>query len=452
MIDSVKNKANNDILNNNSDYTLFHWVKQKDVNPINISHGKGVYFWDRDGKRYIDFSSQLVNMNIGHGNQKITDAIVKQMSEISHVNAGNTVTEVRGLLGKKISEIAPEGLNKTLFTLSGSDSNEAALMLARLYTGKHKILARYRSYHGTSNGAAAIGGDPRKISFDKNLVSSVIHVEDPYSYRCPWGQTTEEDTCKKALEHVERVIQFEGKDSFAAIFMEGESGTSGCIKYPKGYLQGIRKIADKYNILMISDEVMSGFGRCGNWFAIQNADVVPDMITMAKGITSGYLPLGGVIVHDKIAEFLENNAVGYGSTYGAHPLSCAAAIANIKVIEEENLLENATQMGDYAKESLTKMMDIHPSIGDIRFTGLLGVIELVKNRETKEPMAPWNASVEEMEVMNKVFAKLRELGLYTFTRWNFIFVCPPLTINKNEIDEGLNIISEAIKIADQHCY
>ncbi len=448
---SESEDENAEILKNNRDYTLLHWVKQKDANPINVSHADGSYFWDRDNKRYIDFSSQLMNVNIGHGNKKVAEAVAKQMAEVSHTHAGCMVTKIKGLLGKKISEIAPDGLNKSFFTLSGSDANEAAIMLARFYTGRHKIIARYRSYHGTSNGAASISGDPRKQPFDNNLLSGIVHVEDPYSYRCPWGQTSEEGTCEKALEHVERIINFEGAQTIAAIFMEGESGTSGCIKYPEGYLKGIRVLADKYDILMISDEVMSGFGRCGNWFGVQNADVIPDMITMAKGLTSGYIPMGGVIVHDKIADYLEDNAFGYGMTYGAHPVACAAALASIEVIEEEGMIENTRKMGEYAKDQLLKMMDINPSIGDVRITGLLGVIEVVKNRETKEPMAPWNASADEMAVMNKVFAKLRELGLFTFTRWNFIFVAPPLNVTKEEMDEGLAIISEALKIADEHC-
>ncbi len=435
----------------NRDHTFFHWIKQKDANPIHVSHAQGVYFWDQNDKQYLDFSAQLVNVNVGHGNKKIIEAVTKQMGQISHAHAGQMTTEARGLLGKKLSDIAPGDLDKTLFTLCGSTSNETAIMLARFVTGKHKIITKYRSYHGCTNGAAALSGDPRRLTFDQNtLVGGIVRVEDPYVYRCPWGQTTAQDTCKKALAHVEDVINFEGPDTIAAIFMEGESGTSGCIKYPEGYLKGIRQLADKYNILFIADEVMSGFGRCGEWFAVQNADVVPDMITTAKGLTSGYVPLGAVIMNKRIADYLEDHAFTFGMTYGAHPVACAAGVANLQVIEEEGLIENCRQVGAYTAKCLEELKQVNPSIGDVRITGLLGVIEVVKNRETKEPMAPWNAQPEDMKIMGQVFAKLRELGLFTFARWNHIFVGPPLIATNAHIDEGLEKISQALKIADQY--
>ncbi len=390
-----------------------------------------------------------MNVNIGHGNQRVTQAVVEQMRKVSFVTP-SSVTEVRGLLGKKLSEITTGDLNKTFFTVCGATAIENAIKLARLYTGKHKILARYRAFHGASYGAMSAGGDPRKLPADAQQVPNIVHVEDPYCYRCPWGQ--EITTChRECVSHIERVIQFEGPENIAAILMEGESGSSGCIKYPPDYLQKVRALCDKYNILLIADEVMSGFGRTGRWFAVDYHGVVPDMIATAKGITSGYLPLGALIVSDKIAAHYNDKPLMIGLTYSAHPVSCAAGLETLNIYEDENLIENAAAMGEYITEQMEELKKKHRSIGDFRTTGLLGCIEVVKNRETKEPMAEFNAPASQMEVMNKVAAKIKELGMYTFVRWNYIFTCPPLTITKEQIDEGLEIISEALKIADENC-
>lgn len=440
----------NEILWNNLNYTLFSWTKQAGLNPINVKSAKGVYVYDRDGKRYLDFSSQLMNVNIGHGHPAIRDAVVKQMDEVSYVYPGMT-TEVRGELGKKLAEISPESLNKTFFTLAGADAVENAIKIARVFTGRHKILAQYRSYHGATYAAISAGGDPRKFDIDSQGMPNIIHFENPYFYRCPWGSKTEEECAQKGAEHVERIIQFENPESIAAIILEGESGSSGCIKYPTGYWQKIKAIADKYGILIIDDEVMSGFGRTGKWFAIEHSGVVPDIICMAKGLTSGYIPLGGIIVNEEIAKHFDNIPLPLGLTYSAHAVSCAAALASIKVYEDEQLLENATAMGKYLDIRMEGLIKKHPSIGDYRNTGLFGVIELVKNRDTKEPITPWNAKPDEMEITNKMATKIRELGMFTFVRWNWIFIAPPLCIKKEQIDEGLEIISEAISIADKYC-
>jgi taurine--2-oxoglutarate transaminase len=435
------------ILQNNFDYTLFSWSPQKGLSPIAIARAEGVYMWDYDGKRYLDFSSGLMNVNIGHGNQRVTNAVVKQMQEVSYVTP-SCVTKVRGELGKKLAEISPGNLNKTLFTVCGASAIDNAIKLARLYTGRHKIIARYRAFHGASYGAMTAGGDPRKLPHDSQQIPNVIHVEDPYCYRCPWGQ--QKESCSKlCVDHVQRVIEFEGPENIAAILMEGESGSSGCIKYPEGYLKSIRALCDKHGILLIMDEVMSGFGRTGEWFACQVHDVVPDMIATAKGITAGYLPFGALIVSDTIADHFNDKVLWLGLTYSAHPVSCAAALEVLKIYEDEHLIENASAMGKYVEEQVEKLKDIHPSIGDFRTTGLLGCIELVKDRKTKEPMAPFNAKGSEMVVMNKVAAKLKELGMYTFVRWNYVFIAPPLSITKEQIDEGLRMISEALKIADE---
>jgi taurine--2-oxoglutarate transaminase len=435
-----------DIINDNLEYTLFSWSAQKNINPIAIERAEGVYMYDYEGKRYLDFSSGLMCVNIGHSNQRVTNAVAEQMKNVSYVTP-SCVTKARGDLGRKLAEITPGNLTKTLFTTGGAEAIDNAIKLARLYTGRHKIIARYRAFHGASVGAMTAGGDPRKLPHDSQQAPNIIHVEDPYCYRCPWGQ--QKETCSKlCVDHVERVIEFEGPENIAAILMEGESGSSGCIKYPKGYLTDIRKLCDKHGILLIMDEVMSGFGRTGQWFGCQVHDVVPDMIAMAKGITSAYLPLGALIVSDAIADHFNDKTLWLGLTYSAHPVTCAAAVEVLKIYEDEHLIENASEMGRYIDAQVDKMKVIHPSIGDFRNTGLLGCLELVKNRVSKEPMAPFNAKASEMMVMNKVAARLRQVGMYTFVRWNYVFIAPPLTITKAQVDEGLAMISDALKIAD----
>ncbi len=438
---------NRQIVQDNLDYTLFSWAKQGNLNPINAHYAKGSYVYDRAGKKYLDFSSQLMNVNIGHGDQRITEAVAQQMKELSYVYPG-MATKVRGALGRKLAEITPGNLTKTFFTLGGAEAIENAIKLARMYTGRHKIITHYRSYHGATYGAISAGGDPRKFAVDSQSPPNFIHVENPYAYRCPWHSSSIEECGERAAAHLERVVKFENPDAIAAILFEGESGSSGCIKYPPFYLKKVREICDKYGILMIDDEVMSGFGRTGKMFAIEHHDVTPDIMCLAKGLTSGYLPLGGITVTDTIAEYFNDHPMVLGLTYSAHAVSCAAALENLKIIEEDNLVNRAAETGRYIEAEVEKMKEKHPSIGDFRNTGLLGCIELVKNRVTKEPVTPWNAKPEEMTVTNKMAAKIRELGMFTFVRWNWIFIAPPLNVSKEEVDEGLAIISEAIKIAD----
>ena len=441
---------NNQIVQNNLNYTLFSWVKQGGLNPINISHANGSYVYDRGGKKYLDFSSQLMNVNIGHGNQRITKAVAAQMQEVSYVYPG-MATDIRGKLGKKLAEITPGNLTKTFFTLGGAEAIENAIKIARMFTGRHKIITHYRSYHGATYGAITAGGDPRRFPVDSQTMPNVVHVENPYAYRCPWNSNSIEECGARALAHLERVIEFENPNNIAAILFEGESGSSGCIKYPPNYLKKVRALCDKYGIIMIDDEVMSGFGRTGKMFGIDNHNVTPDIMCMAKGLTSGYLPLGGVIVTDKIATYFNDNPMAIGLTYSAHPTLCAAALENIRIIEEEELVEKAAEMGRYIESAVEKLKEKHPSIGDFRNTGLLGCIELVRNRKTKEPITPWNAAPADMEVTNKMAAKIRELGMFTFVRWSYIFIAPPLNVTRDEVDEGLEIISQAIAIADEYC-
>ena len=433
------------ILQDNSDFTMFSWSKQKGIAPLVIERAEGVYLYDYEGNRIIDFSSGLMNVNIGHGNQRITAAVVKQMQQVSYVTP-SCVTKIRGDLGKKLAEICPGDLNKAFFTLCGATSVDNAIKLARLYTGRHKILTRYQSYHGASIGAMSASGDPRKLPVDNQQAPNFIHIDIPIAYRWEYGQ---ENLLKESIASLERMIAFEGSGNIAAIMLEGESGSSGCLKYPVGYLKAVRELCNQHGMLLIIDEVMSGFGRTGKWFGFENHNIIPDMICMAKGLTCGYLPFGCLMVSDRIAAKYDDVVLALGLTYSAHPVACAAALETLKIYEDDKLIENTRTIETYLNSRIEDLKKIHPSIGDWRNTGLLGCLELVKNRVTKEPMAPFNAKPDEMIVMNKVAAKIKELGMYTFVRWGYIFIAPPLCITKDQIDEGLAIISEALKIADE---
>lgn len=445
-LNTVEVDEREEIVHNNLEYTLFSWSKQKGIDPIAVERAEGVYLYDYDGKRYIDFSSGLMNVNIGHGNQRVTDAVVRQMQQVSSVTP-SCITQVRGELGKKLAELCPGDLNKAFFTLCGASAIENAIKLARIYTGRSKILTRYRSFHGATYGAFSAGGDPRKLSVDTQQAPNFVHFEIPYAYRSQYG--SEEATLEESISQLERIIAYEGPSNIAAILLEGESGSSGCLKLPQGYWPRVREICNKHGILLIADEVMSGFGRTGKWFGVDNYNVVPDLMTLAKGLTAGYLPLGAVMVSDKIAAVFDDKPLMLGLTYSAHATACAAALEVIKIYEDENLLENAQKMGKYLESRIEQLKSVHPCIGDFRNTGLLGCLELVKDRRTKEPFAPFNASPSEMATMQKIAAKLKALGMYTFVRWSYIFIAPPLCITEAQIDEGLAMISEAFKIADE---
>ena len=443
-MNSTTTKSTSQIVQDNLDYTVFSWSKQKGIAPLAIERAEGVYLYDCDGKRIIDFSSGLMNVNIGHGNQRITDAVVRQMQQVAYVTPG-CVTQVRGELGKKLAEICPGDLNKAFYTLCGATSIENAIKLARLYTGRHKILSRYQSYHGSTNGAMSASCDPRKLPVDDKQSPNFVHFDIPIAYRWEYGEQTH---CSEAIANLERIVAFEGPQNIAAILLEGESGSSGCLKYPIGYLKAVRALCDQHGILLIIDEVMSGFGRTGKWFGFQHHDIIPDMICMAKGLTCGYIPFGCLMVSDRIVAHFDDIVMAIGLTYSAHPVACAAALETLAIYEDDGLIERAAKMGAYMNRRIEEMKALHPSIGDWRNTGLLGCIELVKNRSTKEPMAPFNAKPEEMAVMNQVAAKIKALGMYTFVRWSYIFIAPPLIITEEQIEEGLAIISEALQIAD----
>jgi len=427
-----------DIVSMNREYTFFSWSVQSAANPIPIERAEGVYFWDASGKRYIDFSSQLMNLNIGHQHPKVVRAIQEQAARLCYAHPG-MATEPRGLLGKKIAEVAPGNLNKTFFCLGGAEANENAIKMARMFTGRFKILSRYRSYHGATHGAIALTGDYRRLPVEPAMPGAV-HFLDPYCYRCPFGWTR--DTChRECIAHVEEIISYEGPDHIAAIFMEGVTGSNGLIVPPEDYWPRIREICDKYGILLVSDEVMSGWGRTGKWFAVDNWDVVPDMITTAKGLTAGYVPLGAVIVSDDIARYFEDKMLWCGLTYSGHPLACAAGVATLDVYTEDGLIENAVQLGRYLGQRLEQMKANHPSVGDVRYIGLFTALEIVNNKATKAPIDP----------LTEVFKFLKENGLFTFVFHNILFVVPPLCITQAQLDEGLAIIETSLEITDKMC-
>jgi len=433
----VKNAINaQEIVDMNKEFTFFSWSVQSAINPIPISRAEGVYFWDADGRRYIDFSSQLMNMNIGHQHPKVIKAIQDQAAQLCYAHPG-MATEARGLLGKRIAEIAPGNLKKTFFCLGGAEANENAIKIARFYTGRHKIMARYRSYHGATYGAISLTGDYRRLPVEPAL-PGVVHFLDPYCYRCPFGWTRE--TChRECISHVEELINYEGPDRIAAIIMEGVTGSNGLIVPPDDYWPRMRQICDKYGILLISDEVMSGWGRTGKWFAVDNWDVVPDIITTAKGITSGYVPLGAVIISEPIADYFEDRMLWCGLTYSGHPLACAAGVATIDVYEEDGLLQNSTIVGKYLGQRLEEIKRNHVSVGDVRYIGLFTALEIVQNRQTKKTIDP----------LNETGKYLRDHGLFTFIFHNVLFVVPPLCITQTQLDEGLEIIDQALKITDE---
>ncbi len=437
-----------EILQQSLEHSFWSWSAQGKVSPIPVTKAKGVYFWDADGKRYLDLNSQLMCVNIGHGDERVIEAIAAQARELPYV-APSLTTKPRAVLGKMLAEITPGDLNHFFFTLGGAEANENAIKIARAYTGKHKILARYRSYHGATAGAMSLTGDPRRLAWEPTLMSGVVHFLDPYRYRSTFHkdkpEISEAEFTNDYLNHLEEIISYEGADTIAAIIIETVTGTNGIIIPPEGYLQGLREICDKNNILLICDEVMSGFGRTGEWFAVDHWNVVPDIITMAKGLTSAYAPLGAVAMRDEIAEYFDDKVFYGGLTYNSHPISLAAAIANINVMKEDGIVENAKKMGSILRRHLNDLGEKHKSVGEVRSIGLFSAIEVVRNRETREPMAPYHGISPEM---TRVKEYLLENGVYTFIHWNVILVIPPLIINEEQLEEGIRVIDQALEITD----
>jgi taurine---2-oxoglutarate transaminase len=430
----------------NKKYTLASWTAQDAWNPISMSRAEGVYFWDADGKRYIDWSSQLVNVNIGHSHPHVLKAIQDQLPSICYAYPG-IATEPRARLGELLHKITPHDLSKSFFTTGGADAIENAMKLARMVTGRQKILSRYRSYHGATFGAMTAGGDPRRLANEPG-VPWIVHVHDPYPYRSPlYTGRTQEQGEQALVELIEQTIHFEGPENIAGILLEGYSGTSGIMQGGEVFWHGIQALCDRYDILLIIDEVMSGFGRTGRWFGVDHYPwVKPDLMVIAKGLTSGYIPMGAVIATDEVASYFDKNVLWGGLTYSAHTLACAAAIANIEVYQNEGLIENAEKMGRVLRAGLVDLAERHNSIGDIRGTGLLQVIELVKNRATREPINGWNQPSSEAN--RRLSAALREMGMNTFVRWDWVFSAPPLVVTEEQIGEGLAIIDQALDIVD----
>jgi taurine---2-oxoglutarate transaminase len=420
-------------------HTLFEWSAQSKVDPIPIARAKGVHFWTPEGKRYIDFNSQLMAVNIGHGDERVNRAIEEQLARIAYANPA-MVTEPRARLGAKLAELTPGDVDVFFFTNAGAEANEYAIRIARQFTGRFKILARYRSYHGATAGAISLTGEPRRWLAEPGI-PGVVHVLDPWhGMRRGW------DDAGAALAALEEVIQYEGPQTIAAFIVEPVTGTNGVLVPPDGYLQGVRELCTRYGILMICDEVMSGFGRTGEWFAIDHWNVVPDLITMAKGLTSAYLPLGAVGMRRHVADAFRDKVFNGGLTYGSHPVACAAALATLQVYEEDRLVERAREMGAVMKRLAAELAARHPSVGEARSIGLFGAIELVRDRRTMEPLAPFNGTSDEMAALARFF---RQEGLYTLLRWSWFFTNPPLTITEPELREAFEIVDRGLAITDR---
>ncbi|OGO26893.1 MAG: hypothetical protein A2W33_04665 [Chloroflexi bacterium RBG_16_52_11] len=435
MVDNTRDKSlsGEEVVELSRQHVFFSWSIQSAVKPIPVDRGEGIYFWDLDGKRYMDFSSQLMNLNIGYQHPKVVAAIQEQAAKLCAAHP-NMATEPKAVLAKMIAELTPGDLNKIFFTLGGAEANENAIKFARQYTGRQKIISRYISYHGATYGAITLSGDYRRPPVEPGI-PGVIHAFDPYCYRCTFGYTP--DIChRECISHIEKIIQYENPETIAAVFMEGVTGSNGILVPPDDYWPRLREITKRYGILLISDEVMSGFGRTGEWFAVDHWGVVPDIITMAKGLTSGYLPLGAVAVSQPIADYFEDKTLYMGLTYYGHPMSCAAAIATLNVYKEELLVENSQAMGKILGESLRMLMLKYDRVGDVRSIGLFSTIELVQDRDSKEPLS--------LQSMNQIKDTLLSQGLSTYINKNMVFVCPPLCITAHELLTGLEIIENAI--------
>ena len=432
------------IVENHKKYVLQSWSKQGNLNPIPVAKADGIYFYDFDGNRYTDMSSQLVNLNLGYGNKAIGDAIKEQVDKFCFVGP-SYATEAKSTLAEMIINLLPDSFGKVFFTNAGADANENAVKIARMFTGRNKVFSRYRSYHGSSFGAGNLTGEPRRYPLEPGI-PGFVKFFDPYVYREAINFESEEEATKFYLTKLREQIIYEGPDSVAAIVMETITGSNGVIIPPKGYLPGVRKICDEFGILMICDEVMAGFFRTGKWFAWQNFDFVPDMITFAKGVTCGYVQLGGVIVNKKVADYFEENVLQCGLTYSGHTLACAAGVAALTYYKEHNIEQHVAEMHEIVAPFMQKMVEKHKCVGEARCIGLFGALEMVKNKETREPLQEYGVPGT---AMPWIFAELKKRGFATFGRENFIEVCPPLIITKEELEEYLPILDEVLTMADE---
>jgi taurine--2-oxoglutarate transaminase len=420
-------------------HTLYEWSAQSKVDPIPVARAKGIYFYTPDDKRFIDFNSQLMSVNIGHGDERVVRALAEQAQTLAYANPF-MATEPRARLGAKLAQLCPGDIDTFFFTNGGAEANENAIKLARFYTGRHKIIARYRSYHGATAGAISLTGDPRRWAAEPGI-PGVVRVLDPYH-----GIERGWESAESSLAMIEEIIQLEGPQTIAAFILEPVTGTNGILIPPDGYMQGVRKLCDKYGFLLIADEVMAGFGRTGEWFAVNHWNVVPDLISMAKGLTASYIPLGAVGMRRQIAENFKDKVFYGGLTYNSHPMGCATALATIRVYEEDNLIENARKLGAIMNQIGAEMKAKHPSVGEYRSIGLFGIFELIRSRKTRQPMAPFNGSSDEMAALGRFF---RENGLYTLVRWNTFFTNPPLCINEQQLREAFAIIDRGLDMTDK---
>ena len=429
---------------------VFHsWSAQALIDPMPIASASGSYFTDYAGKRYLDFSSQLVNVNIGYQHPKLVAAIQEGAARLCTV-APSFANDARSEAARLIAEIAPTNLNQVFFTNGGAEATENALRMARLHTGRHKVFAAYRSYHGATAGAIAMTGEPRRWASEPGM-PGVVRYWGPYLYRSAFHATTPEEETSRALQHLRDLIMVEGPQTVAAIIFESVVGTNGILVPPPGYLAGVREICDEFGIVMIADEVMAGFGRCGEWLAIDHWGVAPDLIAFAKGVNSGYVPLGGVIISDAISATFQQRAYPGGLTYSGHPLACASAVASINIFREENIIENARSLGtDVIGPELVRLAGRHPSIGEVRGLGVFWALELVTDRATRAPLVPYNASGADAAPMNKFASACKQQGLWPFVHFNRTHVVPPCTTTPDEVRAGLAILDQALDVADSY--
>ena len=424
-------------------HTLFTWSKSGAVSPLPIARAEGVYFWTPDGKRFLDWNSQLMCTNIGHGHPAVLEAMKRAIDDYPLYTFPGSATEPRACLGERLARLLPDPINTFFFTLGGAEANENAIKLARMYTGKHKILARYRSYHGATNLCMQLTGDPRRWPSEPGA-PGVVHVMDPQPYDFSFGETEAERT-ENNLRYLREVIQYEGAGNIAAMIIEPVTGTNGILPPPAGYLNGLKALLDEHDILLICDEVMAGFGRTGKWFAFQHGDIVPDLVTMAKGLTSGYVPLGAVGVSDRIADHFRENVFWGGLTYNSHAFGCATALAVLDVMEQEDLPGRAAALEPTVRKHMNELAAKHPCFKACRTIGLFGIIDLQKNA-AGEPTAPYNGASPAMAAMG---ARIRERGLFTFLRWSHVMCNPPLIITEEQLAEGYEIIDDALSVVDE---
>ena len=429
---------------------VFHsWSAQALIDPLPIAGAEGAYFWDYEGTRYLDFSSQLVNVNIGYQHPKLIAAIQQQAAALCTVQPG-FANDARSEAARLIAELAPGHLNQVFFTNGGAEANENAIRMARLHTGRHKVLAAYRSYHGATAGAIALTGDPRRWPSEPGL-PGVVHYWGPYPYRSAFHAVDAAEESVRALRHLRDLVTVEGPHTVAAIILETVVGTNGILVPPDGYLAGVRDICDEFGVVLIADEVMAGFGRCGEWFAVDHWDITPDLITFAKGVNSGYVPLGGVIISDEIAASFQTQAYPGGLTYSGHPLACASAVASIQIFREEHIIEHARHIGtDVLAPGLARLAERHPSVGEVRGLGVFWALELVRDRDTREPLVPFNAAGSDATPMAEFAVACKDQGLWPFTHFNRTHIVPPCTISGDEARRGLQILDRALDVADRY--